>query len=120
MSGFLNNLFGNPNQPQQGPFSFGPSLFSLAALQGAGADNAEAIANRYTQLGMGGSTPEQQDLSGNQLAINAAIGQEQTADVTNPAINTSLQQPIATGNPSQTSSLSGLASGLGSILGNIG
>lgn len=108
-------LFGGGNQFQQGPFSFGPSMFDLAQLLGAGTDNQTAITNRYDQLGLGGSTMEQQDIQGSQLQTNAAIGQEQVADVNNPAINTSLQTPVSTGNPTTASSISSLIKGLGSL-----
>lgn len=76
---------------QQGPFEFGPSQFDLGAISSAVGGNQQGITNTYTQLGMGGSTPELQDLANQANLGQAAQGQEQTADVTNPAFNPALQ-----------------------------
>jgi hypothetical protein len=76
---------------QQGPFEFGPSQFDLGAIMNAVGGNQQSTTNRYNQLGMGGSTPELQDLAQQQNLGQAAIGQEQTADVGNPAFNPALQ-----------------------------
>lgn len=112
-------------QVSQGPFEFGPSQFDLQAIQNALGQSSTAITNRYNQLGMGGSTPEQQDL-GNATSLTggvanqaqAMIGQEQTQDVGNPAFNPALQQPQTTPGTS-LSSLGGLASSLGSLAGGL-
>jgi hypothetical protein len=101
----------------------------------AAGDNTQSVTNRYNQLGLGGSTMEGQDLTGQQKLEDATIGQEQTQTVADPAINTSLQpsvnQLIGVGstqsaNQGLTSALSNLAnqanqnsqfsSGAGSIL----
>lgn len=97
------------------PFNFGPSPFDLSSIMSAVGDNTESVTNRYTQLGMGGSTPEQQDLAGQEQLGQATIGQEQTKTVADPAINTSLQptvnQLIGVG--------SNATSGLNTALGNL-
>ena len=76
---------------QQGQFEFGPSQFDLGAIQDATSGNQQTTSARYSQLGMGGSTPELQDLAAQSNLGQAAIGQEQTQDVTNPAFNPALQ-----------------------------
>jgi hypothetical protein len=76
---------------QQGPFEFGPSQFDLGAIMDAVGGNKQSTTARYSQLGMGGSTPELQDLAAQSNLGQAAIGQEQTQDVTNPAFNPALQ-----------------------------
>jgi hypothetical protein len=76
---------------QQGPFQFGPSQFDLGAISDAVGGNQQATTARYSQLGMGGSTPELQDLAAQSNLGQAAIGQEQTSDVVNPAFNPALQ-----------------------------
>lgn len=76
-----------------GPFQFGPSQFDLSQIMGATSGNEQATTNRYDQLGMGGSTPEQQDLAQQNLLGQAAEGQVQTSEVTNPAFNPALQTP---------------------------
>jgi hypothetical protein len=76
---------------QQGNFEFGPSQFDLGAIDAATQGNQQTTTNRYDQLGMGGSTPELQDLANQAQVGQATIGQEQTKDVTNPAINPALQ-----------------------------
>jgi hypothetical protein len=97
------------------PFNFGPSPFDLSSIMSAVGDNTESVTNRYNQLGMGGSTPEQQDLAGQEQLGQATIGQEQTKTVADPAINTSLQpsvnQLIGVG--------SNATSGLNTALGNL-
>lgn len=101
------------------PFNFGPSPFDLSAIMSAVGDNTEAVTNRYNQLGLGGSTMEQQDLAGQDLIGQATIGQEQNKTVSDPAINTSLQPSInqligvgstQSANQGLSSALSGLAS----------
>ena len=76
------------------PFNFGPSPFDLSSIMSALGDNTASVTNRYKQLGMGGSTPEQQDLAGQEQLAQATIGQEQTKTVADPAINTSLQPSV--------------------------
>jgi hypothetical protein len=76
---------------QQGQFEFGPSQFDLGAIMDAVSGNQQTTSARYNQLGMGGSTPELQDLASQANLGQAAIGQEQTSDVTNPAFNPALQ-----------------------------
>jgi hypothetical protein len=76
---------------QQGQFEFGPSQFDLNALTDAMGGNQQTTTARYNQLGMGGSTPELQDLANQANLGQATIGQEQTTDVTNPAFNPALQ-----------------------------
>jgi hypothetical protein len=99
------------------PFNFGPSPFDLTAISSATGDNTASVTNRYNQLGLGGSTMEQQDLTGQNEIGQAAIGQEQTQTVSDPAINTSLQPSV--------NSLIGVGStqaanqGLNTALGNL-
>ena len=76
---------------QQGNFEFGPSEFDLGAIMNAMGGNQKTTTARYNQLGMGGSTPELQDLANQANLGQATIGQEQTQDVTNPAFNPALQ-----------------------------
>ncbi|HEY1880557.1 MAG TPA: hypothetical protein VGG68_11560 [Caulobacteraceae bacterium] len=76
------------------PFNFGPSPFDLSAIMSALGDNTASVTNRYKQLGLGGSTMEGQDLTGQQKIADATIGQEQTKTVSDPAINPSLQPSI--------------------------
>jgi hypothetical protein len=76
---------------QQGQFEFGPSQFDLNALTDAMGGNQQTTTARYSQLGMGGSTPELEDLANQANLGQATIGQEQTTDVTNPAFNPALQ-----------------------------
>ena len=99
------------------PFNFGPSPFDLSSINSATGDNTAAVTNRYKQLGLGGSTMEQQDLAGQDTIGQATIGQEQTQTVADPAINTSLQPSV--------NSLIGVGStqaanqGLNTALGNL-
>ena len=76
---------------QQGNFEFGPSQFDQGAITAATQGNQQTTTNRYDQLGMGGSTPELQDLANQANIGQATTGQEQTQDVTNPAFNPALQ-----------------------------
>jgi hypothetical protein len=76
---------------QQGQFEFGPSQFDLGAIDAATQGNQQTTTSRYSQLGMGGSTPELADLANQAQVGQATIGQEQTADVGNPAFNPALQ-----------------------------
>lgn len=99
------------------PFNFGPSPFDLSAIMSSVGDNTEAVTNRYKQLGLGGSTMEQQDLAGQQGIGEAAIGQEQNKTVSDPAINTSLQPSVNSliGVGSTQSANQGLTSALGNL-----
>ena len=102
----MGDLFGGGgnNFPQGGvnvqgggagaPFLFGPSPFDLSQLVAALGSNLTGITNRYNQLGLGGSTMEQQDLAAAPSQEQAAVGQEQTSTVTNPAINPALQPSV--------------------------
>lgn len=83
---------------QQGNFEFGPSQFDQSAIDAATGGNEQTTTARYSQLGMGGSTPELQDLAEQAKVGQATTGAEQTADVTNPAFNPSLQ-PVQTNLP---------------------
>ena len=76
---------------QQGNFEFGPSQFDLGAIMSAVGGNQQTTSSRYNQLGMGGSTPELQDLANQANLGQAEIGQQQTQDVGNPAFNPALQ-----------------------------
>jgi hypothetical protein len=76
---------------QQGQFEFGPSQFDLGAISDATSGNQQTTSARYDQLGMGGSTPELQDLANQANLGQATQGQEQTQDVTKPAFNPALQ-----------------------------
>jgi hypothetical protein len=76
---------------QQGNFEFGPSQFDQGAIDAATQGNEASTTARYSQLGMGGSTPELQDLANAAQLGQATTGQEQTTDVINPAFNPALQ-----------------------------
>lgn len=99
------------------PFNFGPSPFDLSSIQSAVGDNTAAVTNRYNQLGLGGSTMEQQDIAGQNEIGQAAIGQEQTQTVQDPAINTALQPSINSliGVGSTASANQGLSTALSSL-----
>jgi hypothetical protein len=79
------------------PFSasFGLSPFDVSSIGGSTTADTQSITNRYNQLGMGGSTPEQTDLAQAGVQSQALAGQEQQQDVSNPAMNPALQTPIA-------------------------
>lgn len=110
---------------QQGQFEFGPSQFDLGAITDATTGNTQMTENRYNQLGLGGSTMEGQDVTQEGDLGQAAIGQEQTSDVSNPALNPALQ-PAETNLPTSaitaanTQSSSSLGSTLGSLAGLAG
>jgi hypothetical protein len=99
------------------PFNFGPSPFDLSAIMSAVGDNTQSVTNRYNQLGLGGSTMEQQDLTGQDLLGQATIGQEQNTTVADPAINTSLQPSVNSliGVGSTQSANQGLNTALGNL-----
>jgi hypothetical protein len=98
------------------PFNFGPSPFDISEIFGATGQNDQEIQARYNQLGMGGSTPEQQDLSNQNLLGEAAVGQTQTQEVGNPAFNPALQTPIQ---PNIAGDI-GAATGLTKLAGSLG
>src|SRR5580704_7203485 len=89
------------------PFNFGPSPFDLSSIMSATGDNTQSVTNRYNQLGLGGSTMEGQDLT----------GQQQTQTVSDPAINTSLQPSVnqLIGVGSTQAANQGLTSALGNL-----
>jgi|SRR5580704_4265509 hypothetical protein len=99
------------------PFNFGPSPFDLSSIMSATGDNTQSVTNRYNQLGLGGSTMEGQDLTGQQKLADATIGQEQTQTVSDPAINTSLQPSVnqLIGVGSTQAANQGLTSALGNL-----
>ena len=112
--------FGGGSSFNQGPFTFGPSAFDSSMIADALGSDLASVAARYKQLGLGGSTMAQEDAGFQNLAASALTGQEQTADVTNPAINTALQTPVSTGNPTALQSTTQLAGGLGGLISGIG
>ena len=104
MAGGLAGTFGNFGQSGAPGFV---DPFSMAAVgQGAGASTA-AMANRYNQLGMSGSTPELQDL-GAAPSVTGGIP-AQFAALVGELQNSSMQNaPAGTGKqnlPAQTGSL---------------
>lgn len=102
------------------PWNWGVSPFDLGAINAATGQNVQDMENRYQQLGLGGSTMEAQDVAGANQAGQAMIGQEQTANVGQPALNPALQpqvnQLIGVGG-NQASQLGGAAgAALGALL----
>ena len=103
------------------PWSWGVSPFDQSAIDSATGSNVTSTENRYSQLGLSGSTMEGQDVAQAGEMGQALTGQEQTSNVGNPALNPALQ-PILDkliGNPAgqqqsqQLSSLAGKAIGAG-------
>lgn len=78
----------------EAPWNWGVSPFDQGAIDSATGSNTDATAARYDQLGLGGSTMEHQDLASVNEAGDAITGQEQTANVGNPALNPALQPTI--------------------------
>ena len=83
------------------PWNWGVSPFDLQSIVQAFNQASTATTNRYNQLGLGGSTMEAQDLGtapsvtgGLSTQEQALIGQEQTANVGNAALNPALQPQI--------------------------
>jgi hypothetical protein len=112
---------------QQGQFEFGPTPFDLSTLASVIGQNTQATDARYQQLGLGGSTMQQQDDTNQQLLGQAVQGQEQTQEVKDPALNPALQKAetnlpssavLGANQQSGTSlgSLAGTALSLGGIL----
>jgi hypothetical protein len=118
------------------PFTFGVNQFDLQSIVDAFHKNMGATQARYNQLGLGGSSMEAQDLGtapsltgGLPQQEKAVIGQEQTQNVGNAALNPALQPQIdaqlggggATGSTgSSASSLGQLAGAAGNLLGGLG
>lgn len=83
-------------------WNWGVSPFDKQAIDTALTGSEGTTKARYDQLGLGGSTMEQQDL-GNAPSVtgglpaeaSAVLGQEQTANVGNAALNPALQTPIS-------------------------
>jgi hypothetical protein len=110
------------------------SPFDISAISNAYGLNTEAIHNRYSQLGLGvpsgdpkaaaaggtnlsyggPSTMEQQDIAGAGLQANAALGQLETTNISNPALNQGLAGKI-----NSVSGIGGLLGNLGSGIGNL-
>jgi hypothetical protein len=78
----------------EAPWTWGVSPFDQSAIDNATGSNETATANRYHQLGLGGSTMEGQDAASVGEAGTAITGQEQTQNVGNPALNPALQPTI--------------------------
>lgn len=76
------------------PWNWGVSPFDQSQIDAATGSNQEATANRYNQLGLGGSTMEQQDEKGAGQMGEALTGELQTQNVGNPALNPALQPEI--------------------------
>jgi hypothetical protein len=93
------------------PWSWGVSPFDQNQISMATGSNEQAIGNRYDQLGLGGSTMEGQDMTGATDMGEAMTGQEQTANVSNPALNPALQP--------QLNSLIGATNQQGTSLGSL-
>lgn len=106
MAGGLANTFGGFGS--SGAPGFVPPTAS--SLIGAGAGTSmQAMANRYNQLGMGGSTPEAMDL-GAAPSVTGGIP-AQFASVLGELTNTSLQQsPSGTGKQNPASQAGSLLS----------
>jgi hypothetical protein len=96
------------------PWNWGVSPFDQSQITSATGSNTQATENRYDQLGLGGSTMEGQDVAGAGAMGEALTGQEQTQNVSNPALNPALQP--------QLNSLIGAsaAPSLGSLAGDAG
>jgi hypothetical protein len=101
------------------PWSWGVSPFDQSQIDMATGSNEQAISNRYDQLGLGGSTMEGQDVAGAGQMGEAMTGQQQTQNVSNPALNPALQPQInslvGTQQGSSGVSLGSLASAAGSL-----
>ena len=98
----------------------GPTPFDLSSIAQSVSDNTTSVENRYNQLGLGGSTMEGQDVTGAQQMGTALTGQEQTQDVSNPALNPALQPPINSLVGVQSGSQGSSSSGLGGLIGGLG
>jgi hypothetical protein len=105
----------------EAPWNWGVSPFDQTMIDQATGSNINSTENRYNQLGLGGSTMEGQDVAQQGEAGEAMTGQEQTANVGNPALNPALQPTINTLIPnaqgaqegSQLTALAGKAIGAG-------
>lgn len=76
------------------PWNWGVSDFDQSAIDAATAGNTQGMENRYSQLGLSGSTPELQDEASIAEQGQALTGQEQTANVGNAALNPALQPQL--------------------------
>jgi hypothetical protein len=101
------------------PWNWGVSQFDQGQIDAATGSNTQAVENRYQQLGLGGSTMEGQDVQGAQDMGTAMTGQEQTQNVSNPALNPALQPQLNDLIGAQSNSGVGLGS-LASAAGKIG
>jgi hypothetical protein len=102
------------------PWSWGVSPFDQNQIDMATGANTQAVGNRYDQLGLGGSTMEHQDQGGAELMGSALTGEEQTANVSNPALNPALQPQLNSligATSQQGTSLGSLASAAGGLAG---
>lgn len=100
------------------PWSWGVSDFDQSMIDAATGSNEQAITNRYNQLGLGGSSMETGDLAEAGLQGQALTGQEQTANVGQPALNPALQPQLNSliGTRS-TGTGSSIGTGLGQLAG---
>jgi hypothetical protein len=78
----------------EAPWNWGVSPFDQSAIDTATGSNVTSTENRYNQLGLGGSTMEGQDVNQAEEMGTAITGQEQTANVGQPALNPALQPTI--------------------------
>lgn len=78
------------------PWNWGVSPFDQSAIDAATGQNVASTKARYDQLGLGGSTMEGQDVAQAGEMGQAITGQEQTANVGQPALNPSLQPQLDT------------------------
>jgi hypothetical protein len=106
----------------EAPWNWGVSPFDQSAIDTATGSNVSSTENRYNQLGLGGSTMEGQDVNQAEEMGTAITGQEQTANVGQPALNPALQPTInqLITNPQGQQQNSQLASLAGKALGSAG
>jgi hypothetical protein len=106
----------------EAPWNWGVSPFDQSAIDTATGSNVTSTENRYNQLGLGGSTMEGQDVNQAEEMGTAITGQEQTANVGQPALNPALQPTInqLITNPQGQQQNSQLASLAGKALGSAG
>lgn len=108
----MSNIINKGQDNQNGePWNFGVSPFDQFLVGQSTGENIAAMNNRYAQLGMGGSTPNQQDDAAAALQGSALTGELQTANEGNPALNPSLQPNIP--NPQAGQTLNSLAQMVG-------
>lgn len=106
------------------PWNWGVSPFDQSQISEATGANVGNIENRYQELGLGGSSMEQQDVAGAEQMGEAMTGQLQTQNEANPALNPALQPQLNTvisgGGNNQTLSSLASAAGLATGAGNLG